>query len=429
MNMKLKAWKSQLNGSVWIPGSKSHTIRAVAIASLANGQCYIRKPLISSDAISAAAAYSSLGAEIDTSDPQCWVVKGNGGNITIPDKMIDVGNSGTTIRLAAGSASLSDGGKPIFLTGDDQIQNRPIAPLLNSLNDLGAKCRSNKNNGKPPVEVKGKLRGGRTEIACLTSQYLSSLLLCTPLAEKDTEITVTLLNEPDYVRITCDWLDMQKIEYQNDQLKRIWIKGGQKYSSFDKIIAADFSSATFFACAAAILNSDITICGLDFSDSQPDKAIFDYLSAMGAIVEKGEGQVRIKGSNLKGIEIDMNGTPDALPAMAVTAAFADGETRLVNVPQARNKETDRIACMAGELAKMGASVQELPDGLIIRKRHLKNASLDGHWDHRIVMALSLAAMAIDKPSEINTAEAMNVTFPTFVELMKSLGAQMELSAE
>jgi 3-phosphoshikimate 1-carboxyvinyltransferase len=374
-------------------------------------------------------AYRNLGAEIDTSNPQCWAVKGNSGVIKIPEKTIDTGNSGTTIRLAAGSASLSDGSKLITLTGDEQIQNRPIAPLLQSLNDLGANCRSTRNNGKPPVEIRGKLRGGRTEIACLTSQYLSSLLLCTPLAEKDTEITVTLLNEPDYVKITCDWLDMQKIEYKNDNLKKIHIKGGQRFSNFDKIIPADFSSATFFACAAAILNSDITIRGLDFSDSQPDKAVFDYLATMGAIIEKGENQVRVKGANLKGIEIDMNATPDALPAMAVTAAFAEGETRLVNVPQARNKETDRIACMAGELAKMGVNISELPDGLVIRKSRLKNAALDGHWDHRIVMALSLAAMAIDEPSEISTAEAMNVTFPNFVELMNSLGAQMEVKQD
>jgi 3-phosphoshikimate 1-carboxyvinyltransferase len=128
---------------------------------------------------------------------------------------------------------------------------------------------------------------------------------------------------------------------------------------------------------------------------------------------------------LTGTEIDMNRTPDALPAMAVTAAFAEGETRLVNVPQARNKETDRITCMAEELKKMGAHVEELPDGLIIRRSKLKTAALNGRGDHRIVMALSLAAMAIEGQTSIDTAEAINVTFPEYVKLMTAIGANMK----
>ena len=127
----------------------------------------------------------------------------------------------------------------------------------------------------------------------------------------------------------------------------------------------------------------------------------------------------------------MNRTPDALPAMAVTACFAEGETRLVNVPQAREKETDRIACMAAELGKLGADIQELPDGLVIRGQlggtNLSPAPVCGHHDHRIVMAMSIAAMALDSgPMEIDTAEAMNVTFPEYVSLMSQLGAKMKI---
>ena len=294
-----------------------------------------------------------LGAKIDTSNDDVWVVDGNSGKISVPDKIIDVGNSGTTLRLASGSAALAPAGSAITLTGDEQIQTRPIAPLLKSLTDLGAKCRSVKGNGKAPVEIGGGLVGGTTTIECFTSQYLSSLLLCTPLAAKDTTIDVTLLNEPDYVKMTCDWLDKQGIHYTNKNMRHFEIKGGQAYNAFDLPIPADFSSATFFMCAAAILNGDITLTGLDFNDSQPDKAVAEYLSAMGADVKISGSSVRIKGGELKGIEIDMNKTPDALPAMAVTAAFAHGETRLVNVPQARSKETDRIACMAKELKKIG----------------------------------------------------------------------------
>jgi 3-phosphoshikimate 1-carboxyvinyltransferase len=451
--MKLIVKKSRLQGTVAIPASKSHTIRAVAIASLAGGRSFIRNPLISNDTYSSVDCYRMLGAKIDTGKDDVWVVDGNGGSISVPDKTIDVGNSGTTLRLASGSAALAPAGSVINLTGDEQIQTRPIAPLLKSLTDLGAPSRSIKNNGRAPVEIVGGLVGGHTTIECFTSQYLSSLLLCTPLAAKDTIIDVPMLNEPDYVKMTCDWLDKQGIKYTNDRLRHIVIKGGQSYKPFDMPIPADFSSATFFMCAAAMLNSDITLTGLDFNDSQPDKAVAEYLSAMGAEVKISGSSVRIKGGELNGIEIDMNKTPDALPAMAVTAAFASGETRLVNVPQARSKETDRIACMAKELKKMGVDIEELPDGLVIRgcgatntspqvylggstprinrgaygdRSPLHAAAVHGHGDHRIVMALSLAGMAVEGQTTIDTAEAMRVTFPTFVDLMRSLGAEMVL---
>jgi 3-phosphoshikimate 1-carboxyvinyltransferase len=424
--MKLIVKKSQLMGTAAIPASKSHTIRAVAIASLASGKSFIRSPLISNDTYSSVDCYRLLGAKIDTSKDDVWVVNGNGGNISVPDKIVDVGNSGTTLRLASGSAALAPAGKFITMTGDEQIQTRPIAPLLKSLTDLGAQSRSIKNNGKAPVKIGGGLDGGHTTIECFTSQYLSSLLLCTPLAAKDTTIDVTLLNEPDYVKMTCDWLDKQGIKYTNENMRRFAIQGRQSYKPFDMPIPADFSSATFFLCAAAILKADITLTGLDFTDSQPDKAVAKYLAAMGAEVKISGSSVLIKGGELKGIEIDMNKTPDALPAMAVTAAFAEGTTRLVNVPQARSKETDRIACMAKELKKMGVDIEELPDGLVIHKSNLHAASVNGHADHRIVMALSLAGMTVDRQTTIDTAEAMRVTFPTFVDLMRSLGANMTL---
>ncbi len=188
-----------------------------------------------------------------------------------------------------------------------------------------------------------------------------------------------------------------------------------------------FPVQPFFLCAGALVGRDITLTGLDFADSQPDKAVVDYLKQMGAHIEYSSEGVTISKSPLKGIDIDMNRTPDALPAMAVTAAFAEGTTRFLNVPQARKKETDRIACMAAELKKLGADVEELPDGLIVHGgKPLHSAHLDGRGDHRIVMALSLAGMALDGCTVIDTAEAMNVTFPTYASLMQSLGARMKI---
>lgn len=425
--MKLIVNKSLLNGKIAIPGSKSHTIRAITIAALAKGQSTIHNPLDSSDTISAVNCYKALGAKIDTTNPDKWVIIGNNAKIAPPAQIIDIGNSGTTLRIAMASAALADKNDIITLTGDHQIQSRPVGPLINSLNDLGANASSIKGNDKAPVAISGTLTGGHTTLKCITSQYLSSLLLAAPLAKNDTTIDVTLLNEPDYVQITLDWLDKQNIKYTNNQFQQFKIPGQQQYNAFDLPIPADFSSATFFLCAGAILDAQIELTGLDFADSQPDKAVADYLIQMGADLKITDNSVIIRNSPLKGTTIDMNRTPDALPAMAVTATFAEGETRLVNVPQARNKETDRITCMAEELKKMGANIEELPDGLIINKSNLHAAELDGRSDHRIVMALSLAAMAIDSQTTIDTAEAMNITFPTYTQLMKELGANMEIT--
>ncbi len=424
--MQLKVQKSSLSGSVAIPGSKSHTIRAVCAAALAEGTSRIENPLISSDTLSAVESYRALGAKIDTSDPKLWTVTGTAGSIETPNVPIDVGNSGTTLRLAAGSAALLQRGCVDF-TGDDQICSRPIDPLLNALKDLGADGISLKNNGCAPIRISGTLKGGKTTLECVTSQYLSSLLMACPLAKGDTEIEVTLLNEPDYVQITLDWLDRLGIQYTNHgDMKRFTIPGRQAYQPFEGPIPSDFSSATFFLCAAAIAGKDVQLTGLDFTDSQPDKAVAQYLTDMGAEINIQADKVHISAAPLTGTKIDMNRTPDALPMMAVIGAFAQGTTELVNVAQARKKETDRIACMAKELAKLGVQTQELPDGLIIHHcPDIKAASVCGWHDHRIVMALAVAGLALNDPITIDTAEAMKVTFPDFIEKMTALGAKMD----
>jgi 3-phosphoshikimate 1-carboxyvinyltransferase len=209
-------------------------------------------------------------------------------------------------------------------------------------------------------------------------------------------------------------------------MNKFSVKGGQSYQPFDRPVPADFSSATFFLCAGALVGEEVTLLGLDFKDSQPDKAVVDYLKGMGAKIIIEADSVTVSAAGLKGIEIDMNKTPDALPAIAVTAAFAEGETRLVNVPQARGKETDRITCMAKELRKLSVEVEELPDGLVIHGGQPRPAAVHGWGDHRIVMAMALAGLLLDGPLTVDTAEAMSVTFPNYVKLMQSIGAQMEI---
>ena len=432
--MKLVVRKSKLSGSVRIPGSKSHTIRAVVIASLADGTSRVREPLVASDTLSAFEAYRLLGAEPDGSDGD-WLIRGVAGRPAVPENVIDVGNSGTTLYIALASAALLDG--TTVFTGDDQIRRRPAQPLIDALNALGAKVESTRGNGMAPIVVRGPIRGGAVELDCSkTSQYVTSLLLNCPLAPQDTVVEAENLIEKPYIEMTLRWLKEQRIEIEvtpspggkgwaDGAPCRFRIPGRQSYHAFDKAIPADWSSATFFACAAAITNSELTLVGLDVNDTQGDKAVVRMLSQMGAKVEQVPDGVRITGGSLKGCEFDLADTPDALPAMAVTACFAEGETRLVNVPQARLKETDRIAVMREELSKMGADIEELADGLVIRQSRLEARSVHGHADHRVIMALAVAGIALDGETTISTAEALSVTFPTFVELMRSVGARIE----
>jgi 3-phosphoshikimate 1-carboxyvinyltransferase len=422
--MKLVCRESKLRGEVRIPGSKSHTIRAVVIASLASGDSTIRVPLDSNDTRAAVDAYRLLGAGIELR-PGMWSVQGTGGELKTPEDVIDVRNSGVTLRTGMGSCALLREGMAV-LTGDDQIRRRPAGPLAASLNDLGAKVRSTRGTGTAPFVVEGRLRGGETSIEAATSQYLSALLINCPLADGDTVIHVPLLNEAPYVEITLDWVRRHGIDVEQDQLREFRIPGGQHYRPVDRAIPADWSSATFFLGAGGLNGSDIVLRGLDVTDTQGDKAVVDYLREMGATIAVTDDGIRVRAAGLVGGEFDLNATPDALPMMAVLGCFAEGETRLVNVPQARIKETDRIAVMAGELRKLGGRVEELEDGIIIHESRLHGAEVDGQGDHRTVMALAVAGCAIAGATVVHGAEAAAVTYPEFAEHMRSLGASIEV---
>ncbi len=422
--MILRTKKSVINGTVNVPASKSHTVRAVAIASLADGESRLLEPLISNDTRSAIETYQGFGADI-TEISNEWIVHGRGAPQPCPEQ-IDVGNSGTTLYIAMSTAAVCSG--TTRMTGDEQIQKRPAGDLLGALTSLGAQAKSIRGNGCAPLQITGPMTGGQVSIACPTSQFLTSLLLNCPLADGDSEITVTLLNEAPYVQMTLDWLDLQNIEYERDGMEKFRIRGNQHYQAFTRTIPGDFSSATFFICAAACTGGCITLNNLDMNDSQGDKQVVDIIESMGASVTRTEDCITVTGTSLSGGEFDLNAIPDALPALAVTACFARGETRLVNVPQARLKETDRIAVMNRELSKLGANITELPDGLMIRESDLKHTSVHGHGDHRVVMALAVAGIA-GNGVEVDTAESVSVTFPDFAQLMTDAGARITTDSE
>ncbi|MDY6965341.1 MAG: 3-phosphoshikimate 1-carboxyvinyltransferase [Halobacteriota archaeon] len=422
--MKLIVKKSEnLAGEVKIPASKSHTIRAVVIASLAKGTSRIAGPLNSEDTIVAVNASSALGAKIDIGDDE-WIVSGFSGRPRQPKGTINFENSGTSSRLIMSVIAL--GGLDVKIDGDASLRKRPMTPLIDALSNLGVTLKSLNDDGCLPIRISGRLIGGRTEVDCRSSQYLSSLLISCPMAEKDTEITVKNLCEKPYVEMTLQWLDEQKIEYENDNFEVFRIRGSQKYLPFEKDIPGDWSSATFPLCAGAITQSDMVLTGVDTNDAQGDKAVVWMLKKMGADIAIEGDKVRIRGRELSGCVFDMGDTPDALPAMAVVGCFASGETWLLNVSQARIKETDRIKIMTEELSRMGADIEEMEDGLIVRESKLSGAKVCGHNDHRVVMALSLAGMIAEGETEIDTAESIDVTYPGYVEAMKNVKANMGL---
>ncbi|MCF7941377.1 MAG: 3-phosphoshikimate 1-carboxyvinyltransferase [Spirochaetia bacterium] len=423
----------RVSGTLSVPSSKSQTIRALIIASLADGTSYIKNPLRSEDTLSCLRACRAMGAVV-TEGEHLWEVRGisPAGSPQQEPLIIDTGNSGTTLYLGAGiAASL---GRDVILTGDHQIRNRPAGPLAASLQDLGAQVTFEIPEelglepalapGCPPFMIRGPLTGGRTTIACPTSQYLSSLLLAAPLALQDTVITVPLLNERPYVEMTLAWLAEEHITCTAGDDDVFTVTGRQTYSAFDKTISGDFSSASFFLCAAAITGSTLTLTGLDPQDTQGDKDIIHALQLMGCEINWEGDSLTVIGpeGGLTGeLALDLNPIPDTLPVLAAASCFTVGMVRLENVPQARIKETDRIAVMCSELTRLGADIEETEDGLIIHGTGgLAGGTVDGHGDHRVIMACAIAALGCRGPVTIEGTDAVDITCPGFFDLLASI---------
>ncbi|MEM5947140.1 3-phosphoshikimate 1-carboxyvinyltransferase [Spirochaetia bacterium 38H-sp] len=421
---------SALKGSVEIPASKSHTIRALIIASLAEGTSIIKAPLVSRDTEACKKACSILGADIQKTQDGLKIT-GIAGAPSPPEEIIDVQNSGTTLYLLTAIAALTKGWT--IFTGDKQIRRRSAQPLLEALNNLGAKAISSRNNGCAPLMISGPLQGGYTKLYSPTSQYLSALLIACPMAEKESTIELTLLKEHPYIDMTLWWLNKQKIKYSRENYKRFTILSGQKYTAFTEKISGDYSSATFFLCAAAITGSDLTLHNLDYTDPQGDKKVLEILKKMGAdySIDSKSNSITINGpSKLKATDIDMSSIPDALPALAATACYAEGTTRLYNAEHTRQKETDRISVMTKELTKLGAKITEKPDGMEIHGPcPLRGGIAHSHEDHRIAMAIATAALAAEAPITIKNAEAAEVTFPEFYEQLEKCTQNSSIKKE
>ncbi|MDA0525320.1 3-phosphoshikimate 1-carboxyvinyltransferase [Methanococcoides alaskense] len=427
--MKVTVGRSGVHGEIFAPPSKSYTHRAITVAALSK-ESIIHRPLISADTQSTIKACEMLGAYIEK-DGDKLLISGVDGEPQTPDNVIDVGNSGTTLRFMTAVSALGQG--TTVLTGDNSIRSRPNGPLLNVLNDLGVQSISTRGNGCAPIVVTGGLKGAIAKIdGSISSQFISALLLACPLTKNSTTLSIKgELKSRPYIDVTLDILEKAGVEIyleDNQNLKFI-IPGSQKYRLKEYTVPGDFSSASYLLAAAAMTDTKIKVNNL-YPSMQGDVAIIDILKEMGANVywNKEEGTVEVNGGKLHGITMDAGATPDLVPTVAVLGAVAEGETVITNAEHVRYKETDRLHAMAVELNKMGISTSEEKDKLTIKGGELKGADVHGWHDHRIVMSLTLAGM-IAGDTTIDTAEAIFISYPNFFDSMRSIGADVILSEQ
>jgi 3-phosphoshikimate 1-carboxyvinyltransferase len=410
-----------LKGEAHIPGSKSHAIRAIFFNLLAGGGSDLKNLPENRDVRAAerVAGCFQPGFPLKLKGAPSSKVR-----------RIFTGNSGLTTRFLIPILGLRENTKcPVIVELGEQMQSRPIAPLINALNELGMKVEKSSDDC---LKVSGRLTGGKAQIDGLSSQYLSALLIALPCTEKDSEITVKNLQEKSYVDMTLDWLEelgikiSQEISQEESQENAITFKipGRQSYKAFTKTITGDYSSAAFIRAAAELTpGSKVAITGLDPNDTQPDKALEE-------IIQKVKAEHRTQDSpqaseNLSR-EIDCNAFPDLLPVLAVLATTWPGETHLTNLANARIKEADRLKSMAAGLRALGAKITELPDSLTVQQSQLRGAEVEGYEDHRTVMALAIAGLTADGETIVTNGYAIRKTFPEFVRILSNLGANIQI---
>lgn len=402
--------KKFINAVIEAPPSKSYTNRALIIAALADGKSQIKNPLFSDDTDYMISALKQFGVKIERKNKEL-VVHGTSGKLTQPKNKIYVGNAGTTMRFLAALSSLVDG--QTIITGDRRMRQRPIKDLLDALQQLG--IRNESNNGFPPVRIYGgAFNGGAINLnGSISSQYLSSILMCSPFAKNDVAIDITgdLASKP-YVDITLDIMKKFGVAVKNFNYKKFIIKNNQRYKSRVYKIDGDASNASYFFAAAAITKGTIKVKNINPNSKQGDIKFVGLLKKMGCGVKKGSDFIEVKGHSLKSIDVDMNDMPDVVPTLAVAALFADSTTKISNAANLRVKETDRLRALAIELRKIGADAKETADGLVIKRRRLHKAVIETYNDHRMAMSFAIAGLAVSGVRIKNPA-CVNKSFPDF----------------
>ena len=419
--MKLIVSRSNISGQVRAPPSKSHTHRAFLLAALSRGESIISSPLLGEDTCVTLDAVTTLGADVSMGENSITI---RGGNLHSPSPggaVINCKNSGTSIRMLAGIASRLNGSTSF--TGDSSLCSRPMKPLLDALSELGADILS--ADGCAPFTIWGPAAGGDVHIrGDVSSQFISALLISAPLGTKDTciHLTTPLTSKP-YVEMTISTMEKHGVSVETTEDGYV-VHGKQMYHQADVTVGGDYSSAAFLFAAAA-LTGEITVSGLNPTDSQGDQAVITILEIFGADISRMGDMVTVRKAPLTAANINLADIPDLFPIIAVLASQAKGTSRLYGAAHLRFKESDRIMSTAQFLQTMGADICETDDGCIITGPvELAGANVTTFGDHRIMMAASIAGLIADGHTIIDDSGCCAVSYPDFVSDMQRLGANM-----
>lgn len=422
----MRVYQSFLKGEMNIPASKSHSLRAIVFASLAHGKSTIYHYLHSPDTDAMIKACQAFGAQIQVSE-NTLEIEGVAGKPFFKNTYIDAGNSGQVLRFIGAIAGLSS--QEVVMTGDASIQmNRPVFALMDGLKQYGCQVKYLEANHFAPVQIKGPFQKSFARIDGQDSQPVSGLLIARAFQNDTTILEVLEPGETPWILLTLDWFKRLGIPFVNHDFGRYELKGGAQIKGFNFEVPGDFSSCAFPLVAALITQSEITLNHLDIDDVQGDKLIIEVLKNMGAEIEVIAEQKAIKvkpSPNLKGVTINCNPIIDAIPILAVLACFIKGTTLIHGGSIARKKESDRLHVMFTELKKLGADIEELPDGLKINSSVLHSGVVHSHHDHRVAMAFAIAGLGITEGIEIQADECIAKSFPQFKEKMQGLGAHID----
>ena len=432
----LKVTKSNnLQGEVRMPRSKTHSFRALILASLADGISFVRNPKLSGDWHEAVKAMRMYGAKIEEIEKNVFRVEGVGGNLQTPADVINVNNSGTMLFFVAGVAAACSGWSVI--TGDESIRTlRKISRyLFGPLQELGVKIISTKNDGMAPLVIKGKVNGGVAHMDGVGCQPVFSVLIASAFSEKPVEVFARRPGERAYIDLLLYWFRKVGLRYENvaNKHEHYTFPGNTPPHAFDAEKPFEWSVPAYPLLAAILTpRSKITVRGMNWEDPYGDKQVIAVLQNMGADITVDGDALTARTSELHGIEVDMNDLPDQVPTIAIAACFAKGKTIIKNALTARWKECDRIAAVWRELSKMGAKVIEIEDGLIIDQDgtwKLKAAQIDGYYDHRMVLAFAIAGLQVEGETLISDAQMAEKSFENFITDMTEIGANFELVEE
>lgn len=421
--MKCKVEKSKISGEIVCPLNKSYTHRAIFLASLAGKNSVVENALFSADTDATIETCRKFGAEIEIMDSRIIVKNPIKTDTKVSE--INTGNSGTTIRIASGIASLfSD---EIGLTGDSSLQKRPMQSLLDALSSIGAQCNS--TNGKPPIKIKGKIIGGDVKIpGNFYSQFISSLLISAPLTEKGINLSIegNLVSKP-YLDATIATMRKFGVTVQTLIPYKRYNISPQIYKKATFTVPIDFSSLALLLSATVLNGEKITIKGNLGNLPQGDEVFIDILEQLGVNVIIDDDEIKIESpKKLKGGKFDLSNSPDLLPPLAILALNSSSPIEIFNVKHARLKETDRIAIIARELVKIGIKVQEKEDGLILESSEkIRGVELNSEEDHRLFMAFCIVGMYVGNCT-VTDPESVKVSYPNFIDEMNRLGAKIQI---